>query len=144
MICEKNEVLNAARVWGSCNSPSCRTEPWWGTMKIPFLLLKGHRLAFYLFIFFVKFSAVWGIFVQVRACEIITIQDFLVSRKIFICETLNWTRESGITSHYFKPWLLHISDHILVIIYPKIILTVYIVYTYMCCGKNSRFGFHVF
>ena len=33
----------------------------------------------------------------------ITIRDFLVSWKIFVLETLNLTRESRITSRYFKP-----------------------------------------
>ena len=59
---------------------------------------KGHRLAHYLFIFHVKFIAVGGIFVSFQAWDIITIHDFLVSWKIFVCETLNLTPESRIRS----------------------------------------------
>ena len=55
-------------------------------------------MTYYLFIFYVKFSAVRGIFVLIRAREIITIREFLVSCKIFVRETLNLTRESRITS----------------------------------------------
>ena len=43
VIHEKNGVLNAARVLGSCNSPprsESRAGPCWGTRKIRFLLLK--------------------------------------------------------------------------------------------------------
>ena len=48
---------------------------------------KGCKLAYYLFIFHFKFSAVWGIFVKIWACEIIMNHDFLVSWKTFIYET---------------------------------------------------------
>ena len=54
---------------------------------------KGHRLAYYLFIFYVKFSAAWRIFVYIWDCEMIKIHDFLVSWKIFFCENLNLTCE---------------------------------------------------
>ena len=69
-----------------------------GPGKINFDCSKGHRLAYYLFIFNIKFSAAWGIFVPMWAREIIMIHDFLVSLKIFVCETLNLSRESRILS----------------------------------------------
>ena len=55
-----------------------------GPGKFDFYCSKGHRLAYHLFNFYIKFSAVCGIFVPIRACEMITIGDFLVSRKIFV------------------------------------------------------------
>ena len=57
-----------------------------GPGKFDFYCWKGHRLA-YLFIFYVKFSAFWGIFAWIWAHEIITICVILVSWKIFVCET---------------------------------------------------------
>ena len=95
VICEKTYVLNAAGVWGSCDSPSAaglgqshaeRPE------KFDFYCSKDCRMAYYLFIFHTKFSAFWGIFVTITIC------DFLVSWKIFVCETLNLTCEPQITS----------------------------------------------
>ena len=68
-----------------------------GPGKFNFYCSKGHGLGYYLFIFFVNFSAVWGLFVQIWAHEIMTIRDFLVSWKVFFRETLNLTRESWIT-----------------------------------------------
>ena len=70
-----------------------------GPGKFDFYCSKCQWLANYLFVFYVKFSAVWGISISIQAYEIITIRDFLVSWKTFICETLNLTRESWITSH---------------------------------------------
>ena len=58
-----------------------------GQRKFDFYCSKGHRLAYYLFVFHVKLSAVWGMFVLIRAHEIITIRDFLAPWKIFVCET---------------------------------------------------------
>ena len=49
-------------LWSPFRSRSW-TEPCWGTRKIWILCSKGHTLAYYLFIFHIKFSAVWGIFV---------------------------------------------------------------------------------
>ena len=62
--------------------------------KFDFYCSKRHRLAYYLFIFYIKFSVAWGIFVYIWAREMIMICDFLVSWKILIHETLNLTRES--------------------------------------------------
>ena len=61
----KNGVLNAAGVCGSCDSPSVAgpgQSHAGGPGKFDFYGSKGRRLAYYLFIFYVKFSAVWGIF----------------------------------------------------------------------------------
>ena len=69
-----------------------------GLGKFDFYCPKGQRMTYYLFIFYVKFSAVRGIFVLIRAREIITIREFLVSCKIFVRETLNLSRESRITN----------------------------------------------
>ena len=113
-IHEKNGVLNVAGVWRRCNSPPpCppQSPPLphththththtagpgqshaGGPGKFDFYSSKGHRLGYYLFIFYLEFSAVWGIFVSIWPLETITIQDFLVSWKIFICETINLTR----------------------------------------------------
>ena len=66
--------------------------------KFDFYSSKGHRLVYYLFSFYLKFSAVWRIFVSIWAFETIMVCDFLVSWKIFVCETLNLTLESQITS----------------------------------------------
>ena len=58
---KKNGVLNAAEVWGSCDSPSTAgpgQNHAGGPGKFDFYSSKGHRLAYYLFIFQVKFSAV--------------------------------------------------------------------------------------
>ena len=49
-----------------------------GQGKFDFYCSKGHKLL-YLLTFYVKFSAVWGIFDSIRAHEIITICDFLAS-----------------------------------------------------------------
>ena len=97
VIHEINCVLQAAGVWRSYNSPpcsgftgGCRAEPCWRTRKILFLLLKGYRLAYYLFIFYVKFSAAWGIFVSIRSWN---------KNSLWFFQTLNLTHESQITSH---------------------------------------------
>ena len=62
----KKIVLNAAEVWGGAVIPLPKASPGQvhagGPGKIDLYCSKGHRLA-YLFIFYVKFSAVWGIFV---------------------------------------------------------------------------------
>ena len=71
MICKKDEVLNAARFWESCNSPLASVPGQnhaAGLGKLNFDSSKGHRLAYYLFI--------CGIFVQIGAHEIITVVDF--------------------------------------------------------------------
>ena len=65
MIHEKNGVLNEAGVWGRCNYPphsQSRADHAGEPGKFDFYCSKRHRLA-YLFGIFVKFSAVWGIFV---------------------------------------------------------------------------------
>ena len=61
VIREKNGVLNAAGVWGAVITlpaagpgQSHAREPG----KFDFYCSKGHRLAYYLFIFHVRFSAV--------------------------------------------------------------------------------------
>ena len=76
--------------------------PWQGHVggpgKFNFYCSKCHRLAYYLFIFYIKFSVVGGIFVEIWARKIITIRDFLVSWKIFVFEILNLTCVSLITS----------------------------------------------
>ena len=65
VVREKIRMLNAAGVWRSCDSPSTvgpGQSHAGGPGKIDFYSSKGHRLA-YLFVFHIKFSAVWGIFV---------------------------------------------------------------------------------
>ena len=52
--------------------------------KFGFCCSKRLRLAYYLFIFYIKFSAASEIFVYIWAREMITICDFLVSWKIFM------------------------------------------------------------
>ena len=66
VIHEKNRVLNAAGVWASCDSPSAAgpgQSHAGGPGKFDFDCSKNHTLAYYLFIFHVEFSAVWGSFV---------------------------------------------------------------------------------
>ena len=58
---KKNGVLNVAGVWGTCDSPSTAGSGQshaGGPGKSEFYCSKGHTLAYYLFIFHVKFSAV--------------------------------------------------------------------------------------
>ena len=66
VIREKNVVLKAAGVWGSCDYPSAAgpgQSHAGGPGKFDFYCSKGHTLAYNLIISHVKFSAVWGIFV---------------------------------------------------------------------------------
>ena len=61
MIREKTGVLNAAGVWGSCDSPSAAglgQNHTGGPGKFDFYCSKGRRLTYYLFIFHAKLSAV--------------------------------------------------------------------------------------
>ena len=55
-----------------------------GPGKYDFNCSKNHRLAYYLFIYYIKFSAAWRIFVKIWAREMNMIHDFLVSWKIFV------------------------------------------------------------
>ena len=67
VIHEKNGVLNATGVWGDLWFPSpqqVQGRALWGVPgKCDFYCSKDCRLAYNLFIFYLKFSGVWGIFI---------------------------------------------------------------------------------